>query len=193
MDIHLPIEITNGKFGKKPNTVSLPREARRVRLGDVCRIVHGKNQRLVESKDGLYPIYGSGGQIGRAAEYLCPADTVIIGRKGTINRPLFIREPFWNVDTAFGLVANQDFLLPEFLFCFCLDFDFSKLNKATTIPSLTKKDIANIEMSLPSLDKQQEAVKKVSSVLGLVRTFRCQLTLFDELVKSRFLRTAVAV
>lgn len=191
MGVHLPIEKTSGVFDKMSNTTSVLK-SRRVRLGDVCKIVHGKNQRLVESGDGPYPIYGSGGQIGRATEYLCPADTVIIGRKGTINRPLFIRAPFWNVDTAFGLVANRNMLLPEFLFCFCLSFDFSKLNKATAIPSLTKKDIANVEMPLPSLDEQQSVVNKASSISNLAKRFHYQLTLLDELVKSRFPRTAVA-
>ena len=40
----------------------------------------------------------------------CSADTVIIGRKGSINNPIFVKEPFWNVDTAFGLEAKRDIL-----------------------------------------------------------------------------------
>jgi len=39
--------------------------------------------------DGEYPIYGSGGIIGYADDYICNADTVIIGRKGSINNPIY--------------------------------------------------------------------------------------------------------
>ena len=157
-----------------------------MRLGDVCEVVHGKNQHSVESDVGIYPIYGSGGRMGYATAYLCPADTVVVGRKGTINRPLFVREPLWNVDTAFGLVADRDVLLPEFLYHFCLQFDFSRLNRAATIPSLTKKSISEIEMSLPSVVGQQEVVTRLQVIESLEGSLRRQLSLLDELVKSRF-------
>ena len=40
------------------------------KLGDVADILHGKNQKDVVSNTGLYPIYGSGGNImGYASDY----------------------------------------------------------------------------------------------------------------------------
>ena len=57
-------------------------------------------------ENGLYPIYGSGGLMGYANDYLCEPGTTIIGRKGSINNPLYVDEKFWNVDTAFGLVPT---------------------------------------------------------------------------------------
>ena len=55
------------------------------KFADLLEIKNGKNQRQVENPSGQYPIYGSGGVMGYADDYLCEADTVIIGRKGTIN------------------------------------------------------------------------------------------------------------
>ena len=71
------------------------------RWNDVLVIISGRNQKLVANPDGRYPIYGSGGLMGRADSYLCKAGTTIVGRKGTINHPIFVDEPFWNVDTVF--------------------------------------------------------------------------------------------
>ena len=51
---------------------------------DVLEIKNGKNQRAVEDPEGKYPIYGSGGIMGYANDYICQANTVIIGRKGNI-------------------------------------------------------------------------------------------------------------
>ncbi len=62
---------------------------------DILTIVNGKNQKDVVSPDGQYPIYGSGGVIGYATSYLCEAGTTIIGRKGTINNPIFVDKKFW--------------------------------------------------------------------------------------------------
>ena len=61
---------------------------------DVLSIISGKNQKVVADSSGQYPIYGSGGIMGYANNYLCEAGTTIIGRKGTINRPIFVNERF---------------------------------------------------------------------------------------------------
>ena len=85
---------------------------------DVLEIKNGKNQKAVENPDGKYPIYGSGGVMGHADDYICEPDTVIIGRKGNINNPIYVDEAFWNVDTAFGLQAKKEVLNPRYLFYF---------------------------------------------------------------------------
>lgn len=109
---------------------------------EVINITNGRNQNKVKNPSGKYPIYGSGGIIGYADKYLCEADTIIIGRKGNINKPLYVNEPCWNVDTAFGIKPKGDgLLLPKYLFYFCDHFDFDKLNTTVTIPSLTKANI----------------------------------------------------
>lgn len=82
---------------------------------DILTIANGKNQKDVVSPDGQYPIYGSGGVIGCATSYLCEAGTTIIGRKGTINSPIFVDKKFWNVDTAFGISPGKE-LIPKFLY-----------------------------------------------------------------------------
>ena len=92
-----------------------------MRFSDVLDIRNGRNQRQVENENGKYPIYGSGGVMGHADDFICDAETVVIGRKGSINNPIFVDEPFWNVDTAFGLVAHKEVLLPKYLYYFCVD------------------------------------------------------------------------
>lgn len=131
---------------------------------DALTIVNGKNQKKVECANGEYAICGSGGEMGRATQYLTRGNSVIIGRKGNISRPILMREPFWNVDTAFGLEPNADKLVVEYLYYYCEWFDFQKLNKAVTIPSLTKADLLKIEMPLPPLALQQEFADFVSQV-----------------------------
>jgi len=132
-------------------------------LGDVISVINGKNQSAVENADGLYPIYGSGGIMGRADDYLCPENCTIIGRKGSINNPIFVSEKFWNVDTAFGLCPSSA-ILAKYLFFFCLYFDFSSLDSSTTLPSLTKTNIQQIKINLPPLAEQKRIVNKVEEI-----------------------------
>ncbi|MBZ8051056.1 restriction endonuclease subunit S, partial [Streptococcus pneumoniae] len=101
---------------------------------EILTIRNGKNQKQVEDADGKFPIYGSGGIMGYAKDWIVKKNSVIIGRKGNINKPILVRENFWNVDTAFGLEPVLEKINSEYLFYFCQLYNFEKLNKAVTIP-----------------------------------------------------------
>ena len=153
---------------------------------DVLTIINGRNQNAVECEDGEYPIYGSGGVMGKANDYLCPPNCTIIGRKGNINKPIYVETKFWNVDTAFGLSANEEILNPRYLYYFCVDYNFERHNKAVTIPSLTKADLLKIEMCLPPLDKQKSIVGELDKINELIRLKKEQLRDYDNLAQSIF-------
>ncbi len=106
------------------------------RWEDVLTIKNGKNQKKVENPNGQYPIYGSGGIMGYADDYLCEKGTTVIGWKGSINKPIYVEEKFWNVDTAFGLCPGKN-LHNKFFYYFCKTYNFLKHNKSTTLPSGT--------------------------------------------------------
>ena len=156
------------------------------KFSEVLTIVNGRNQKQVVCDDGKYPIYGSGGIMGYANDYICKAETVVIGRKGSINKPIFVETPFWNVDTAFGLCANSEKLNPKYLYYFCEKFDFEKLNTTVTIPSLTKSNLLNVEIPLPNLEKQKQIVELLDKITSLISLRKQQLVKLDELVKVRF-------
>ena len=137
-----------------------PEHWKTVKLGDVIDIKNGKNQSLVLSEKGLYPILGSAGNLmGYATDYICEAGTTIIGRKGNISKPIFVNENFWNVDTAFGFYPKDTTELDKkFIFYLCLNTDFAKLNRGTTIPSLVKSELQAISIPLPPLQEQRRIV-----------------------------------
>ena len=131
---------------------------------DILTIKNGKHYKDVIDDNGQYPIYGSGGIMNYANQYICNEDTVIIGRKGTINSPIFVKEKFWNIDTAFGIEANREFLIPLFLYYFTLKFNFLDLNKSTTLPSLAKTNLLKINMVVPPLKIQQKTVNYLDKI-----------------------------
>ena len=156
------------------------------RFEDILEIRNGKNQKAVENPEGRYPIYGSGGVIGYADDYICEADTIIIGRKGSINNPIYASEPFWNVDTAFGLSVKKDFVLPRYLYYFCKKFDFGKLNKTVTVPSLTKSDLLKIKINVPVKEEQQAIIDKLMKIESIMAFRKIELDYLDVLIKARF-------
>ena len=130
-------------------------------------MINGKNQSKVVNPNGAYPIYGSGGIMGYADDYLCPENCTIIGRKGTINNPILVKTKFWNVDTAFGMAPSKA-INYRYFFYFCSNFDFTKLDKSTTLPSLTKSNIEKIEIPLPPLAEQDKIVKMIEKLFSFL-------------------------
>lgn len=143
----------------------LPKDWKLTKMEEVCDIISGKNQSKVINPNGRYPIYGSSGIFGYADEYLCNEGTTVVGRKGTINNPLFVKTKFWNVDTAFGLSPKQNYD-NKLLYYFCLSFNFHKLDKSTTIPSLAKRDLLTIDIPLPPKPTQQSIVSKIEELFS---------------------------
>lgn len=121
---------------------------------NVLQVKNGKDTKD-RYDNGIYPIYGSGGIMGRTNEYLCPENSIIIGRKGTIDKPILIKEKYWNVDTAFGLIPN-DKINYIYLYSFCLQFDFIRISKSAVLPSLTKTDLENIDIPIPPIELQNQ-------------------------------------
>ena len=153
---------------------------------DVLTIKNGKNQKNVSNPEGIYPIYGSGGVIGYADDYLCPEGTTVIGRKGTINKPIYVESKFWNVDTAFGLIPKSG-LDNKYFYYYCKTYNFLKHNKATTLPSITKTDLLKISIPLPPLEEQ----KKIAAILDAADDYRQRtkalIDKYDQLTQSLFL------
>ena len=148
---------------------------------DVLNIKNGKNQKQVEDINGKYPIYGSGGIIGRSNAYICNENSIIIGRKGNINKPILVKEKFWNVDTAFGLEVKSEKMSYHYLYYFCLFYDFEIHNKAVTIPSLVKSDLEKIVLPIPQMELQNKFAERIEKIEKL--KFDSKKSLFS--IKNR--------
>ena len=130
------------------------------KIGDVLKILHGKNQRVVESFNGKYPILGTGGIIGKAMEFLCDWECVLIGRKGTIDNPMYMNTPFWTIDTLYYSkpADNQCVKWQYYLFC---TIDWYDYTESSGRPSLAKKVIEAISIKIPQYEEQV----KIAAVL----------------------------
>ena len=156
------------------------------KLGEVCDIICGQDYKSVKDDNGKYPIYGTGGIMGYASQYRCPANSVIIGRKGNINNPIYVETDFWNVDTAFGVVPKSEIIHPKFFYLFCKDYDFTKHDVSVTIPSLRRTDIIKIDVPIPPLAEQEKIVAELDCLSGIIEKKKQQLKEYDALAQSIF-------
>ena len=123
--------------------------------------------------------------MGRASQYRCPAHSVIVGRKGTLDNPYLVDEPFWNIDTCFGVVPSER-IIPEYLFRFCQGFDFYSLVPASGRPSTTSDAVRAIEIPLPPLSEQREIVARLERELAAVEKVKKGFEALAETAKAEF-------
>lgn len=139
----------------------IPEDWEVVPFGNTLTIRHGKNQKAVEGSNGTIPIFATGGQIGWADQYLWNKPSVLIGRKGTIDKPRYLDTPFWTVDTLF-YSEIKDCADPKFIFYkFCM-IDWMQYNEASGVPSLNASTIERVLASLP-LKEEQTAIATILS------------------------------
>ncbi|MHB8076689.1 restriction endonuclease subunit S [Desulfosporosinus fructosivorans] len=131
-------------------------------IKQLAKIKHGKNQSEIKSANGRFPILASGGEIGRTDVFLYNQPSVLIGRKGTIDKPVYIDTPFWTVDTLF---YTQIFKCanPKFIYYIFCGINWWKYNESTGVPSLNAKTIESIEVSIPTTIEEQTAIANILS------------------------------
>lgn len=146
-------------------------------LSDLATIKYGKNQKKVLSDFGIIPIYGTGGLMGYATEFLYDKPSVLIGRKGTIGKVKYVDHPFWTVDTLFYTIINTDIVLPKYLYYVMSLVDLNNYNEGTTIPSLRTETLNRLVFSIPPIEVQEK-------VLSCILPIDEKITLNDRINKN---------
>ena len=131
------------------------------RLGDLLSVMHGKSQKDVVVDSGKFPILGTGGIMGWTNDFLHDQPCVLIGRKGSIDKPQYMDTPFWSVDTLFYCIIKNKNNAKYLYYQFC-QIDWYSYNEASGVPSLNSGTIEKITIQI-SGPKEQEAIAEVLS------------------------------
>ena len=142
-------------------------------LGEIAKISNGKDHKLLS--DGNIPVYGSGGIMRYANEYIYDKESVLIPRKGSIGNIFYIDIPFWTVDTIFYTKINCDLVTPKFLYYHLKTLHLEDLNTAGGVPSLTKSVLDKISIPIPPLPIQQEIVNILDKFTQLQTELQTEL------------------
>ena len=145
---------------KQTELGEIPEDWELTAVGEALSIRHGKDQKQIENEDGLFPILGTGGEMGRTDTALYDKPSVLIGRKGTINKPVHMDTPFWTVDTLFYSEVSEAFCSKFIYYKFC-QIDWMSYNEASGVPSLNASTIEGIVQVFPRDKREQVAISGV--------------------------------
>ena len=132
-------------------------------LRDLATINYGRNPSAILDHDGEYPVYGTSGSERHGTGYLYDGESIILGRKGTIDRVHFADGRVWTIDTAYYLSDFKD-TVPKWLYYFLCSIDLRALNEATGVPSLSRDLLYNISTPTPPPVEQAKIAEVLSHV-----------------------------
>ena len=132
------------------------------KLSEILTIKNGRDYKNL--KNGLYPVYGSGGLMCTVDNYLYERPSVLLPRKGTLSNIQFADSPFWTVDTLYYTEIDSHLADPYYLYYYLKQLDLTQLNSGTGVPSMTFDSYYNIKVNLPNIHEQR-AVGQLLSVV----------------------------
>lgn len=165
----------------------VPRHWEVVPLKRVISINNGSDYKHVQVEDGGYPVIGSGGQFAYASKYMYDGEVVLLGRKGTIDKPLYFKGKFWTVDTMFYGIPKKNANC-KYLYYQAKNIPFERYATATALPSMTQTDLNNNSICLPPLSEQHSIstylAKKCGEIDKVISVQQKRIALLQELKQS---------
>ena len=154
-------------FNQKIHVTNDDEEWQECRIGDILKILHGRDYKDYQAPNGEYPVLGTGGVIDHATKYLCDWACVLIGRKGTIDKPQYMDKPFWTVDTLFYSKPESSHN-PKFQYYLFQTINWKKYNEASGVPSQSSSTIEGINVCVPNPHTQETIANLFSRVDELI-------------------------
>lgn len=149
-------------------------------------INNGRDYKHIEVDEG-YPVIGSGGTFANASEYLYDGEALLLGRKGTIDRPLYINGKFWTVDTMFYAVPNRKTCC-KYMYYQASTSPLARYSTNTALPSMTQTSLQNLLMCFPPLPEQQSIAsyldEKCSEIDANIANLEKQIEKYKELKRA---------
>lgn len=129
------------------------------KLKYLLSIKNGQDYKNVIAEFG-YPVYGSGGHFAFSKEFLYDGEALLLGRKGTVDKPMYVNSKFWTVDTMFYAIVNKS-NSTKFLYYVAQTIPFKLYSTSTALPSMTQSDLNNHIVAVPYLNEQINIVEYI--------------------------------
>ena len=145
------------------------------------------NGKEIIEEIGEIPVYGTGGFFKNTNEYLYNGESVLLGRKGTIDNPMYVKGKFWTVDTCYYTTSYGQLMLKLFYY-FSICFDYKYYQTGSTLPSMTQYDLGSICIPDIPMNEQKQIVeyldKKCEQINKIIEEKQKQIEKIEEYKKS---------
>lgn len=139
----------------------------------VLKIRNGRDYKHLG--EGPIPVYGSGGIMTYVDTPMYTNPSVLIPRKGSIDKLYYVDTPFWNVDTVFYTEIDTAQVVEKYVYYVLQKEHLEKLNTAGGVPSLTQSVLNEVIIPVPPLPVQEEIVRILDAFTELQAELQAEL------------------
>ena len=125
------------------------------RLKYLFSLEGGKDPKNIQNEEGEYPILGTGGYISRGSDFLYDKPTLLLGRKGTIDKPFLFDKPFWVSDVMYFTIMKKD-IPPKYLYFLFKTIPFDYYRYGSTTPSMSRLDYESMYFPIPPKKEREQ-------------------------------------
>ena len=131
--------------------------------------------------NGIYPVYGSGGEIRKVDSFIYSGESILMPRKGSLNNIMYVNDAFWSVDTMFYSEMKQPHCA-KYVFYSIKDIDFTRWDSGTGVPSMTSSTLYSILLVKPDADSLAKFDEIITPLFLMIKKNEMQIV---ELTKQR--------
>lgn len=136
----------------------IPKEWEVKKLWEVLSLNYWKWLNEEERNIWNIPIYWTSWIMWYTNKRMWEWPTIMVWRKWNIDKPIYIWNSFWIIDTAY-YIETKNYL--KYIYYMLYFLNLSKFSESTSIPSLNRNTIYNIKFPIPKLEEQ----KKIADIL----------------------------
>ncbi|HJJ68579.1 MAG TPA: restriction endonuclease subunit S [Methanocorpusculum sp.] len=118
-------------------------------LSELLSVQYGKDHK--ELKNGLIPLYGSGGIMRNVEKSLYNDVSVLIPRVGSLSNVMYVDEPFWSIESMFYTKITKPYAA-KFIYYFIRSQDLAGMDTGSAVPIMSSEIIHSMPLEIPDDD-----------------------------------------
>ncbi|MBS3908713.1 MAG: restriction endonuclease subunit S [Actinobacteria bacterium] len=151
------------------------------KLGDVIELHYGKGLKTEERAGSGYPVVGSSGVVDYHTEFLVRGPGIVIGRKGTLGKVIYLWDNFYPIDTTYYVKSKVESVGLLYDYFLLKTIGFEDMNTDSAVPGLNRDIALSTEIKIPPEDKLHAFNELVADFIGKLKTNRDQIHTLEKL------------
>lgn len=141
-----------------------------IELGELCiNISSGKNKK--KSIDGLYPVFGSTGIIGRTNNKVYEKDLILIARVGANAGRVNIAKGEYDVSDNTLIAENKDSTILKYLYYYLVNINLNQYAQGAGQPLITARQLKSIQIPIPCPDNPEKSLAIQTKIVRILDSF----------------------
>ncbi len=161
----------------------IPKHWSVIKLKYFYEIKTGRDPSSIYLEEGQFDVLGTGGVIGKTNTPMYEHTSLILGRKGTIDKPFIQTSPFWISDVVYYTIP-KGFIDPKYLWFLFTQIDFSYYKYGSTLPSMSSEEYENMKFPLPPENEVRSIQTRLNEIDSRINSLISSLEKKKSLLKE---------